>query len=216
MNKTTLIVVSVIVVAAIAFGAFWLGNRSKNENTNTVNNSNAPATTANQPTVNATYEAFSNTALASGYTFDTVSEWTSVAPEEVQKSITEEQRNGYELVYYSSNPDAVVLAVSEKRTSETVSSLSAVVEADLATTRSQQSDLTVLDQRAGTSDAQTELRLKTATIDYTIFSRYLALPPADDGQNRWALMEVSVPTTRTSQYSDIVMHLVDSLQLEPE
>lgn len=161
------------------------------------------------PTV--TYET--NTTQSPLYSFDTVKEWTSIAPAEVQKSITQEQRHGYEIVYFASNTDAVTFSVSEKKSSE-LKNISAIVADDKSVAQTNQS-ITWIDQRLGATDARTELKTVSGTTEYTVYTRYLIVS-ASTNETRWALMEVAVPASRTSQYQGVVADLLDSLKLASE
>jgi hypothetical protein len=170
-------------------------------------NSNAIAN-VNIEAPNVTYSAFSGQGLL--YTFDTVKEWTSIAPEEVIKSITEEQRHGYQIIYSSSNPNAVVLSVSEKRSTD-LSTMNEIVADDKAVAGAN-NPATWIDETIGQSDARTVARQTSGTTDYTIYSRYL-ITYSGAGDTRWAMMEVAVPSSRVDQYGTVVDHLLDSLSL---
>lgn len=209
MKKPVLIVIIMVAVLVIGGGAYWLGTRSST-NTNTTNQTAANANTAVNANISApkvTYAANTDKTL---YGFDMVKEWTNVAPEEVQKSITAEQRNGYEVVYFSTNSDSAVLSVSEKKADGKLSA-AAIVAGDrsqLATNPNAK----MTNERVNQSDAQTEIHVTSGTNQFTVFSRYL-ITFSTDTETRWTLMEVTVPTSRTDQYREIVAHLLDSLQL---
>jgi len=207
LNKSLLIIIVVIVIVGAGVGIFSV-TQNKNDNagnsplTNTASQINAPA-----PEV--TYEAFSGS--VSGYNFDIIAEWTSIAPAEIQKSITEEQRHGYEIVYFSSSTDMVSLAVSEKKSVE-LSDLEEIVADDRSVSANNQ-DVTIMNERLGQTDARTELKITAGANEFIVTSRYLLLPPTAANETRWTLMEITVPTNRTNQYRDIVTHLLDSLML---
>jgi len=91
MKKPITILLIVIAVLAIAAGAYWFGSRSA-ENKQSVSQTNANLnsnanTNINLAKPNVAYEPFSGD--LSNYSFDIVKEWIKVAPEEIQKSITE-------------------------------------------------------------------------------------------------------------------------------
>ncbi|MFA5134412.1 MAG: hypothetical protein WC505_01335 [Patescibacteria group bacterium] len=217
MKKTVAIIVVVIMMLAVAGGAYWFGTRSETDDKNTnvavtnanhanLNTNTAALTNASAP--NVTYETYSNHGTL--YTFDVVSEWTSIAPAEVQKSITEEQRHGYEIVYFSSNPDSVVLAVSEKA-SATLATMPAITADDKSVAQANP-NVTIVDERVNQADAQTEMTVRSGDSTYTVYSRYLIISAAGS-ETRWALMEVTVPSSRAAQYGAAAAHLLDSLQI---
>ncbi len=204
MKKPVVITIIILAVLAIAGGAYWLGTRS---NTN-ANVTNQPASNANVSAPNVIYETNSSNSL---YVFDMVKEWTSVTPEEVQKSIPEEQRHGYSIMYFSTNPDSVVLSVSEKGVVDSKMSMAEIVADDKARAdKNPNADMT--NESVNQSDARTEIHVTSGANQYTVFSRYLIFF-AGDNRTSWALMEVTVPTSRVTQYKSIVTHLLDSLQI---
>lgn len=156
--------------------------------------------------LNVTYETYMDHGPL--YVFDIVKEWTAIAPEEIQKSITEEQRHGYGIVFFASNPDAVTMSVSEK-TSSDLHTLAAIVADDKAQSSSNQ-NVTWVDERMEEGGARTELTTTSGTTAYTVFSRYLVVS-SSPAETRWAMMELAVPTSRTVQYGTIISHLLDSL-----
>lgn len=164
----------------------------------------------NAPVPNVTYAAYAG--QGSLYTFDTVQEWTSIAPAEIQKSIPVEQRHGYAIQYFASNADAVTFSVSEKQSAE-LSTMAAIVADDKSVAQTNQS-ITWVNQSLGQSDARTELKQITGSTQYTVYSRYF-ITFSGAAETRWALMEVAVPASRTSQYSSVVSHLLDSLTIAP-
>jgi hypothetical protein len=209
MKKPLIIIAVIIAVGAVAGLAIWLSNRSSEDKTgSTKTNTNTTTANLNLPTPSVTYETYTN--QGPFYTFDTVKEWTSVVPAEIQKSITEEQRHGYAIIYYSSNPDAVALAVSEKKSSE-LSSMPAITTDDESVAKTNP-NITIVDERIGQTDARTEMKIVAGDSQYTVYSRYLIISSANT-ETRWALMEVTTPTSRTSQYGAVVSHLLDSLKL---
>src|SRR3990167_531808 len=182
MKKPLLIIIAgiTLVVAVAAFLRFaiggpedeWLcqggqwvkhGNPSAAKPTTGCGNANT-SVNSNLPAPNVTYET--NTTQSPLYLFDTVKEWTSIAPEEIQKSITQEQRHGYEIVYFASNSDAVTFSVSEKKSSE-LKNITAIVADDKSVAQTNQS-ITWVDQKLGLTDAQTELKQVAGTTDYTV------------------------------------------------
>lgn len=212
MKKTITIVLIIIAVLAIGRIAYWLGTRtSTNTNQSQTNqtqeNKNAAVVT-NTPAPNVTYETY--TSHGPLYTFDTAKEWTSIAPAEIQKSVTEEQRHGYNIVYFSSNPDTITLAVSEKKSVE-LSTLQDIIADDRSVT-AKNPNITVTDERIGQSDARLEMKVQAGTNEFIVYSRYLIISTAN-GEISWALMEMSVPASRASQYQEVISHLFDSLKL---
>ncbi|RJO58898.1 hypothetical protein C4546_04845 [Candidatus Parcubacteria bacterium] len=210
MKKNLIIIICVIAALAIGGVAYWLGTRSgaENKNINQASGNANAAALANSPTPNLTYETYANHDPL--YTFVVVKEWTSIAPAEVQKSLTEEQRNGYEIKYYASNPDSVVLAVSEKR-STTLTSMSAIVANDKTKSQANK-NITLVDERVNQADARTEMLVTSSANTFSVYSRYLVINSTGT-ETRWALMEVTVPASRTSQYASVVTRLLDSLQI---
>ena len=172
-----------------------------NQNVNTSNYTNLPVP-------NVTYAT--NTDRSPLYVFDTVDEWTSIAPEEIQKSVTAEQRHGYEIQYFASNTDAVTFSVSEKKSTELMN-IAAIVADDRSVSKNNTS-VTWLNERLGQNDARTELRQVVGTADYTVYSRYLIVSSAG-GETRWALAEIGVPAAKKNQYTGVVAHLLDALML---
>ncbi|MDD5566756.1 MAG: hypothetical protein PHH01_01030, partial [Patescibacteria group bacterium] len=232
MKKTLIIILAVIIlagaaVAIIRFGfggdedtwicdnGQWVkhGNPSAAQPTTGCGNATNTNTAANTnlPVPNVTYVPYANQELL--FTFDTVDEWTSIAPEEIQKSVTAEQRHGYEIQYFSSNTDAVTFSVSEKKSAE-LTNIAAIVADDRSVSKDSQS-ITWVDERLGQSDARTELRQIAGATEYTIYSRYLIVSSAA-GETRWALAEIGVPSAKKNQYSGVVAHLLDALQLSDD
>jgi hypothetical protein len=206
-NKILLIIAVVVIIVGVGVG-IYLATQNKNANSNTSTASNT-TNQVNTPAPQVTYEPFEGS--ESGYSFDVIAEWTSIAPAEIQKSITEEQRHGYEIVYFSSSTDMVSLAVSEKK-SEELSDLEEIVADDRSVSANNQ-DVTIMNERLGQTDARTELKITAGANEFVVTSRYLLLPPTAANETRWTLMEITVPTNRTNQYRDIVTHLLDSLKL---
>jgi hypothetical protein len=155
-----------------------------------------------------TYEAFANHDPL--YTFDVVKEWTSIAPAEVQKSVTMEQLHGYGIVYYSSSADSVALSVSEK-SSASLTTMSAIIADDKSVAKANP-NVTMTDERINQTDARTEMTVTSGSAAYTVYSRYLIVSAVGNNA-RWALMEVTVPTNRIAQYANVVARLLDSLQI---
>ena len=211
MKKTSTILLIIIVVLGIAVGAYRCGTRSadKKQSDQTDVNLNINANSnINVSKPNVTYEPFSGD--LPDYGFDTVKEWIKVAPEEVQKSVTEEQRHGYDIVYYSTNPEGAVYSISEKRIVENWT-MSQVVEDDLATVQQSIADAAVTGQRINAADAFVELAIKKEASEYVLYYHYLMLPPANN-QYRWAMMEIFLPKGKTTPYQEVVAHLQDSLK----
>ncbi len=224
ISAVILVVLIITVVAVLGFvvggdedswicsNGQWVkqGNPSAAQPTTGCGNANT-SVNSNLPAPNVTYET--NTTQSPLYAFDAVKEWTSVAPSEIQKSITEEQRHGYDIVYFASNPDAVTLSVSEKKSAD-LTSIEAIVADDRSQAQSN-SSITWIEQRLGQTDARTELTTVSGTTAYTVYSRYLIVSSAAS-ETRWAIMEVAVPASRTSQYQGVVADLLDSLKLANE
>lgn len=212
MKKTIIIVLIIIAVLAIGGIAYWLGthtstNTNQSQTNQTQENKNVAAVT-NTPAPNATYETY--TSHGPLYTFDTIKEWTSIAAAEIQKSIPEEQRHGYNIVYFSSNTDTVTLAVSEKKSAE-LSTLQGIIADDRSIT-AKNPNITVTDERISQSDARIEMKIVSGTNEFIVYSRYLIISTAN-GETSWALMEISVPGSHASQYQQIISHLLDSFKL---
>lgn len=212
MKKPITIVLIVVAVLAVGGIAYWLGTRTnKNINQSQTNlaqeNKNTAAIT-NTPIPSATYETY--TSHGPLYTFDTVKEWTSIAAAEIQKSVTEEQRHGYNIVYFSSNPDTVTLAVSEKKSAE-LTTIQQII-ADDKSEAAKNPNITITDERIGQSDARIEMKVQSGTSEFIVYSRYLIISTVN-GETSWALMEISVPGSRVNQYKGIISHLQDSLKL---
>jgi hypothetical protein len=211
MKKTKIIIGSIVVVIVIAAGAYFLGARSKsNVNVNTGNTSTSLANT-NQTPPKVTYEENANSGKP--YTFEMVREWTSVAPSEVEKSLTPEQLRGYKLVYYSTNSDVVVFAVSEKKADINNKSLADIVNEDITYAQDNEPGYTIINKQLNTSDAKTEANMKSGNRSYFVYSRYLVLPATADGKGYWVLIEVSVPTSQAERYRAIANQLLDMVKI---
>jgi len=213
MKKPITILLIVIAVLAIAAGAYWFGSRSA-ENKQSVSQTNANLnsnanTNINLAKPNVAYEPFSGD--LSNYSFDIVKEWIKVAPEEIQKSITEEQRHGYDIIYYSTNPDGVVYSISEKRIAENWT-MSQVVTDDSAASQKSTPGIVVTGQKINEADAFVELSIKNETSDYVLYYHYLMLPVIN-GQYRWAMMEIFLSKEKVAPYQEVITHLQDSLKI---
>jgi len=210
MKKIVLIIVIVVALVGVGFGAYYLGTSNKKEEpanttpTNTQNTTNVPP---------ATYETFSETG---GYVgFDTVSEWTSIAPEEVQKAIPAEQRHGYEVVYYAANPEGIILSVAKKPLVKGTVTLEQNFEDDLTLAQQQSASYRLINKKVTDEYAEVEATIPINNTPYTIYGRAVMKSVPEGNQDLYYLLQVSVPSNRSQAYGEVIRHLLDSLTLFP-
>lgn len=208
MKKIMIVVIVAVALIGIGLGVYYLGTLSKEEKPANTAPTNAQ-NTANVPP--ATYETFSETG---GYVgFDTVSEWTSIAPAEVQKAIPAEQRHGYEVIYYAANPEGVILSVAKKPLAKGAVTLEQNFEDDLKLAQQQSASYRLVNKKITNEYAEVEATIPINNTPYIIYGRAVMKSVPEGDQDWYYLLQVSVPSNRSQAYGEVIRHLLDSLTL---
>jgi hypothetical protein len=208
--RNVIIFLSILILAGIGFGVYWFATHGRVAtvvNITSEQNENA-AQNANLSAPDVTF--VQRIGEGERFVYDTVGEWTVIAPEEVQKSVTEEQRNGYRIIHYATNPDGVALSISMK-SSPQPTTMSAIVEGDIAFGIERQPGLSITTREIGEATATLSATFLANSVPYNVSSRYLLLPPSTEAATSWAILEVATPSDRAARYRSILDHLLDSL-----
>jgi len=213
MKKTILIIVIVLIVIGIGIGIYFLVTQKKETTTN-LNTSTTKEPVTNTIVNKVTPPNYERFAESGGYiSFDKIQEWTEISPEQIQKAITEEQRNGYTIVYYSANPAGVVLAVSKKSFESGAKTLTQNFDDDTELAQKQSASYKIIDKKITDDSARSEAQITIQDKSYTIYSKAMMKNVSGENKDWYYIMEVSVPDNLEESYSDVTNYLFDSMSI---
>lgn len=230
IQKSALIAIGAILIVVVAVLGYSLGTRTvpgengPGSSGNTIVENSAGGavntngrTNATAQNVNAapslTYERLSDPALT--VSFESVKEWTRVAPEEVMKSVTEEQLSGYRIVHYATTGDGAVLSVSQKPFPTGGKTVATIVNDDNATADRQNATFRVVRSDIQRDFARQETTFEANGTSYTVISKSVLNAGGTEGRDWYTILEVVMPTGLRTKYEGVAERLISALATIP-
>lgn len=202
-KKSLILLIIIIVLVGAAFGIyFYLSGGEENTNVTTLANIEVEV-----PIVN--YEPYSGD--DQNITFDTVTEWTSIAPEEIMKSVSGEIKKDYSVVYYSASQDSVILAVSKRIFEGNAKTLEEMFDEDVQFAQSQHESFELTKKEVKDESIIAESYFTSENISWLTKSKAIVID-ADAENDSYYILEVSMIEESVPEYTTIADHLVESFE----
>ena len=213
MKKGVLILIIAIILIGLGVGIYFLTQKKEtNTNANANINTNSQANLNVQKAQPVNYSAYSGPEKR--VVFNTVTEWTTIAPEEVEKSLTSEMKDIYNIIYYGINPETVILAISQRTFEKGRYTLSEMLDEEVKTGQSSNPDYRIEKIKQTTDYITFNGYFNRQTVVWVSVSKatFVSADPAND---YYYLMELTMPESLKARYSDIIDDLLNSFQKAP-
>jgi len=210
MKNLKLIIIIIIIIAVAGAFAFWLvtkkgigpGEKQTEESTQV----SKPEET--KPEIK--YATF--TYDQGRFSFEYPDGWIKIAPEEIEKALTEEDRQKEKILFYASNPEGVIISAGLEDHARGDKSLDGLIEESLAELKKADPDMTIFADERKENEVSLGIDFRTQGRDWSNIGKIILAETSKT--DHFYSVAITLPKELRDKYYDVGAYVLNSVRIQ--
>ena len=208
-NLKWIIIIIVIIVVAGAF-AFWLGAKKGIGPGERQTEESAQVSKPEETKPEIKYATF--TYDQGRFSFEYPDGWIKIAPEEIEKALTEEGRQKEKVLFYASNTEGVIISAGLEDHAQGDKSLDGLIEESLAELKKADPDMTIFaDERKG-NEVSLGIDFRTQGRDWSNIGKIILAETKET--DHFYSVAITLPKELRDKYYDVGAYVLNSVRIQ--
>jgi len=208
-NLKWIIVIIVIIVLVGAF-VFWLGARKGIGPGEKQTEESAQVSKPEETKPEIKYATFSYD--QGRFSFKYPDSWIKIAPEEIEKALTEEERQKEEILFYASSPEGVIISAALEDQARGDKSLDGIIEESLAELKKADPDMTIFADERKENEVSLGIDFRIQGRDWSNIG--IIILAETNKTDHFYSVAITLPKELRDKYYDVGAYVLSSIRVQ--
>jgi len=209
MKNLKWIIVVIIIIAIAGVAAFWLGTKKGIGPGERQTEESAQVSKPEETKPEIKYATF--TYDQGRFSFEYPDNWIKIAPEEIEKALTEEERQKEKVLFYASNTEGVIISAGLEDHAQGDKSLEDLIKESLAELKKADPDMTLFADERKENEVLLGIDFRTQGRDWSNIGKIILAETKET--DHFYSIAITLPKELKDKYYDIGNYVLDSVKI---
>jgi len=146
------------------------------------------------------------------FSFEYPDNWIKIAPEEIEKALTEEERKKEKILFYASNTEGVIISAGLEDHAQGDKSLDGLIEESLAELKKADPDMTIFTDEREENEALLGINFRTQGRDWSNIGKIILAETSK--ADHFYSVAVTLPKELKDKYYDVGTYILESIKIQ--